>query len=62
MFQDWNGDGRVDSTDEFLEYQMMHDDTFDNGLHPTTSGDTGCLILLIVINVILGLMDLFTDS
>ena len=52
----------MDSTDEFLEYQMMHDDTFDNGLHPTASGDTGCLILLIVINVILGLMDLFTDS
>ena len=49
----------MDSTDEFLEYQMMNDDTFDSGSSSSSSEGVGCLILMIVVNVFLALLDLF---
>ena len=59
MFNDWNGDGKIDSTDEFMDYQMMNDDTFGSGSSSSSSEGVGCLILMIVVNVFLALLDLF---
>lgn len=59
MFEDWNGDGKIDMEDEYLDY-MMYNQAFHG--KPSRSEGTGCLVLLIVLNVILGLMDLFIGS
>ena len=50
MFEDWNGDGRVDSTDEFMEYMMYEEDFGGSSKSSSGSSDgCGCLILAAIL-------------
>ncbi|MBR5559569.1 MAG: hypothetical protein IKU72_04925 [Oscillospiraceae bacterium] len=76
MFDDWNYNGYSDPVDEFIEHEIINDSTFDSnnpksttnvrhstgGSKPNNSaGDVGCFVLLLVANIFLLLLDLFTS-
>ena len=54
---DWNGNGRVDAGDWYIDYEIMNDNGGGGGSGGGSDGDgCGCLLLMIIA---LGVISLF---
>ena len=59
MFEDWNGDGKIDSADEFLDYQIANDSLGSGKNTSSSPGGIGCALLMVIATIFMGLLDLF---
>lgn len=53
---DWNGNGRVDAGDWYIDYEIMNDNGGGGGSGGGSDGDgCGCLLLMIIALVVISL-------